>query len=126
MKTKLTVLIILAVIAVLAIFVLNAPRQEIKPKETLPPPSQEKQVGSTTSEYQLLPAVKTRSAQAPAVESKPAEQAAAPSEKAKKITAKEAPSSEESGTPQEDTYKPRKYPEPEKMQQMRQEGIVLY
>ncbi len=126
MKTKLTVLIIIAAIAVLAIIALNAPRQEVKPKEALPPPSQEKQAGSTTSEYQLLPGVKTGSAQAPAVESKPAEKVTAPSDTTKKIIAKEAPLTEESGGSQGSTYKPRKYPSAEKMQQMQEKGIVLY
>lgn len=126
MKTKLTILIILAVIAVLAVFVLNAPRQEIKPKEALPPPSQEKQAGSTTSEYQLLPTVKTGSAQAPVVENKPAEKVTTLSDTAKKITAKETASSEESGDSQKDTYNPRKYPSAEKMQQMQEKGVVLY
>ena len=126
MKTKLIVLIILAVIAALVISVLNAPRQEIKPREALPPPSQEKQAGSTASEYQLQPSVKTGSAQAPVVENKPIEKVTAPSDTAKKITAKGTTSSEESGDSQEGAYNPRKYPSAKKMQQMQERGISLY
>lgn len=127
MNNKLLVLVILGLVAILAIIVLNSPRHEVKPKEALSPSSsQEKETGATTSEYRLLPAVKTRSMQAPALESKPVEQAATPSEKATKIAAKEAAAPKESDTPQEDTYKPRKYPDAEKMRHMQERGVALY
>ena len=127
MNTKLSVIIIaLVVIAGLAIFVLNIiPHKEIKPKEVLPP-QEEEQVRPITSKYELPPAVKTEDIQIPASESKQITDQAESLKKAKKLTTDKTTPPSEEGDSQEGTYKPQKYPEAEKMQQMQQEGIVLY
>ncbi len=127
MNTKLSAIIIaLVVIAGLAIFVLNIiPHKAIKPKEVLPP-QEEEQVRPITSKYELPPAVKTEDIQAPAFENKQTTDQAESPKKTKKLTAEKITPPSGEGDSQEGTYKPRKYPEPEKMQQMQREGIVLY
>lgn len=130
MKTKLVAVITaLVIIAALTLFIINTPRHnEIKPEPVSLLPEKQ-QIGPTTSKYELPASeYKTEDVMALSFENKPSTptETSDSSNKTEKLIAEEETASAEENVSQEETAKPRKYPDAEKMRQMQEKGIVLY